>query len=197
MRWIGLTGSIGAGKSTVANLLRKSGFTVIDADALAHQGLKSGTPTFNEIVNKFGNSILGQDGEINRRALGRIIFGDPTLRTWLENLLHPMVQDHVRKLRHQLETAGESIAFYEVPLLFEKNLQSQFDKVVVVWVSSTVQDSRLATRNGWTNEEIEQRNRSQIPVADKIRKADYAINNDGSLEQLEIQVKDLIKKLSN
>lgn len=195
--WIGLTGSIGAGKSTVAKLLRKSGYVVIEADAIAHEGLKKGTPTYDLIVNKFGSGIVDSNGEINRSALGRVIFGDETSRAWLEGVLHPMVQKRVRDLREQLQKKGDAMAFYEVPLLFEKGLQNQFDKIVVVWVSTKVQEQRLQARNAWTSEEIAQRNQSQWPVGEKVKLADFSINNDGELAELEKTVAELIKKLSS
>lgn len=195
MKWIGLTGSIGAGKSTVANLIRLAGFPVIDADALAHEGLVPGTPTYQAIVAKFGESILGPGGEIRRRDLGQIIFSDRTLRSWLEKLLHPMVQQRVRELRSDYQQKGLHLAFYEVPLLFEKGLEGQFDQIVVVWTSDEVQRQRLKNRNQWSDQEIENRRQSQWPVAEKIRRADYAINNDGSLQELERKVQELIKAL--
>ena len=196
MRWIGLTGSIGAGKSTVARLLRKSGYAVIDADALAHETLLPGTEVFEKIKAKVGAEILSPTGEIDRRALGQKVFADASLKAWLEQLVHPLVQEKVRSLRTQLEMSGTLIAFYEVPLLFEKNLENQFDKVVVVWVSPEVQAERLFRRNSWSKEEIANRNQAQLKTEEKIKRADFTINNDGSLAELEIQVQDLIKKLN-
>ncbi len=195
MRWIGLTGSIGAGKSTVANMLRRSGFTVIDADSMAHEGLKSGTSTYNAIVSKFGTKILNASGEIQRRELGKLVFAQPDLRQWLETVLHPVVQEKVKALRKKLEAEGQAMAFYEGPLLFEKGLEKQFDKVIVVWASENVQEQRLQQRNSWTPEEISQRNRSQLPVTEKLKRADFAINNDGTLEGLQHQVDEILEKL--
>jgi dephospho-CoA kinase len=197
MKWIGLTGSIGAGKSTVADLLRKSGYPVIDADSVAHEGLKPGTQTYVEIVNKFGRGILLADGQVHRRELGRLVFADPSLKQWLENVLHPMVQAQVSALRKKLQIQGCKMAFYEVPLLFEKGLQTQFDRVVVVWVSEKIQKQRLLARNAWSESEIQQRISSQWPIAEKLKLADYEINNDGSLAELEQDVTELISKLLN
>jgi dephospho-CoA kinase len=135
-------------------------------------------------------------GEIDRRALGRIIFADPGQKTWLENRLHPMVQTRVREIRQELAAKGDVMAFYEVPLLFEKNLQDQFDKVVVVWVSEAVQLERLRLRNAWSELEIQQRLQAQWPVSEKVRRADFTINNDGDLAELQAKVTDLIERLS-
>ncbi|MEY4617260.1 MAG: hypothetical protein RJB66_2220 [Pseudomonadota bacterium] len=195
MKWIGLTGSIGAGKSTVANALRKAGYHVIDADAIAHESLKKGTTTYDLIVKKIGPTIVEQNGDIDRRALGRVVFGNSSEKSWLEGVIHPHVQARVRELRTELEQKGEFMAFYEVPLLFEKGLQSQFDKVVVVWVSPDVQQERLQKRNAWSAEEISQRNQAQWPIAEKLKQADFAINNDGSLADLEKQIDHVIKQL--
>jgi len=193
--WIGLTGSIGSGKSTVANLLREHGYFVIDADAIAHEGLKSSSPAYKTIIDKLSPSILTVDGEIDRRKLGQIIFSKPELKTWLEGLLHPMVQAKVKMMREQLEAEGQKLAFYEVPLLFEKHLESQFDKIIVVWVPETIQKQRLKKRNAWTDEEINQRNQSQWPINKKLEAADFKINNEGNLQELKLKVEQVLKKL--
>ena len=195
MMWIGLTGSIGSGKSTVANLLREHGYFVIDADAIAHEGLKSSSPAYKTIIDKLSPSILTVDGEIDRRKLGQIIFSKPELKTWLEGLLHPMVQAKVKMMREQLEAEGQKLAFYEVPLLFEKHLESQFDKIIVVWVPETIQKQRLKKRNAWTDEEINQRNQSQWPINKKLEAADFKINNEGNLQELKLKVEQVLKKL--
>lgn len=192
MRWIGLSGSIGAGKSTVAEMLRKSGYSVIDADSIAHEGLKSGTSAYKDIVDKFGTKVLDENGEIVRRELGKLIFKDANLKEWLESLLHPYVQSKVRDIRHSLERSGADMAFYEVPLLFEKKLEKQFEKIVVVAVSPEVQKQRLKARNRWSDSEIEDRVRAQIPVQEKIRRADFVIMNDGTREDLEKKVSELV-----
>lgn len=195
MLWIGLTGSIGSGKSTVANLLRKSGYSVVNADAIAHEGLRPGTTSFNEIVKKFSSKILDSDGQINRRELGKLIFSDNSKKEWIENLLHPMVQMKVQQLRKKLQDQGHKIGFYEVPLLFEKNLQSQFDKIIVVAVSSEIQNQRLKLRSSWNDKEIAERNNAQIDIDEKIKNADYVIYNNGTLDELTIKVSELVKTL--
>ncbi len=197
MMWIGLTGSIGSGKSTVALILKKLGYYVVNADAIAHEGLKSGSASFDAIRDRFGPQILTSDGEVDRRKLGQLVFSNPIHKSWLEGLLHPMVQTKVQALRKQLEFEGHLLAFYEVPLLFEKKLESQFDKVIVVWVSDSVQRERLKKRNAWTEEEITQRNQAQWPIEDKLKRADYSINNDGSVEDLEGQIESILKRLKN
>jgi dephospho-CoA kinase len=194
--WIGLTGSMGSGKSSVAKLLQEFGYFVVDADTLAHEGLEPGSASFDSIVKKLGSSILQLDGEIDRRKLGQIIFAEPGLKSWLESLIHPIVQMKVQAKRKEWEKLGAKVAFYEVPLLFEKGLESQFDKIIVVWVSEKIQYQRLKSRNNWTDEEIYHRNQSQWPINKKLEKADYKINNDGTIEELRLQVQQLLKKLN-
>ncbi len=195
MKWIGLTGNIGAGKSTVSKILKEEGYSVVDADTIAHQCLDKSTNTFDQIVNKFGSKILNHNGEIDRKELGKIIFSDSSMREWLEKIIHPFVQSEVLKLKDQFNKDGHEMAFYEVPLLFEKNLENQFDSVLVVWVSDLIQKQRLLSRNNWSPSEINIRNESQWPIQKKIERANFSINNDGSIEQLRSKIKEVINQL--
>jgi dephospho-CoA kinase len=197
MQWIGLTGSIGAGKSTVAGMLRKAGYTVVDADSIAHEGLRSGTSTYQAIVDKLGIKILTSDGEIDRRKLGQLIFADNSQRAWLEGLLHPMVQSRVKEIRTELESSGETLAFYEVPLLFEKGLEKQFDQIMVIWAPESIQIPRLMSRNGWTAEEVAQRSKLLLPMAEKIKRADFSIENSGTIAELQLRIEQVLKILKN
>lgn len=199
MRWIGLTGSVGSGKTTVAEILRKSGFPVIHADQIAHQTLKSTNPgvpsVYHSVVQRLGTGVLDAAGEIDRRKLGQFVFQDLNLRQWLESLIHPQVQAEVLRQRSELSAQGHTHAIYEIPLLFEKGLEEQFDDIILVWSSPEIQRERLRIRNSWSDKEINQRLQSQWPLEKKIPHSSIIIQNDSSLKDLELKINEIIKKL--
>lgn len=195
MKWIGLTGSIATGKSTVKRLIEGLGFPVIDADLIAHQVSAKGTPGIREIASHFGTEILNADQSLDRKKLAGIVFSDDALRLKLEGILHPLIQVEVQKQKAQFAKAGHAICFYDVPLLFEKNLQSNFDLVVLVWCEQGQQLQRLMARNGLTYEEAMARMSPLTPMCEKVSKADRCVDNSTDLGGLELQIKHLIKTL--
>lgn len=194
MKWIGLTGGLGSGKSTVARLLRTKGYPVIDADELAKDVVAAGTKGQREVVQEFGADVLLADGQLDRRALGRKVFGHPDRLLKLESIIHPLVQFEVETRRKAFASQGFRLAFYDVPLLFEKNIPG-FDAVVVVAAPEPLRRSRVAMRDGLGEEEILRRLASQLPMDVKEAKADHVLRNDGDLAHLEAQVDDLVLKL--
>lgn len=186
---------MGSGKTSVAEILRRSGYCVADADALAHECLRPGTSSFDQIVEKFGSEILDTKGSIDRRKLGLKVFSDGKARLWLEQLIHPFVQERVRELQTSWKQQGIPFAFYDVPLLFEKNMEAQFDGVIVVTCSKENQKQRLKLRNSWTDAEIQQRLEALLPMEVKNQKATYLIHNDGSHQDLEKAVHALLQQL--
>jgi dephospho-CoA kinase len=188
MLWVGLTGGIGSGKSTVSRLLRERGYTVVDADVLAREVAQAGTPAHSEIEAAFGRDVITDSGELDRKKLGAIVFADPTKRDLLEKIIHPRVRLLALEKRKALEAEGRSIAFYDVPLLFEKNMQDLFDEIVVVHCAPDLQLKRLMARDGSTKEAAEARIKAQMPLKDKVTLADVAIANDGDLAGLEREV---------
>jgi dephospho-CoA kinase len=194
MKWIGLTGGLASGKTTVANLLRTKGLPVIDADQIAKDVVALGTPGLSNVIKEFGDDLRRPDGSLDRQRLGEKVFGDPARLLQLENLLHPLVQAEVSRLRANYEKQGHALAFYDVPLLFEKNLTG-FDAVVVVSSSEERQRARMKSRNGWSDDEIDRRLSSQIPLKEKVLKATHVIHNDAGLSELETGVDELLKKL--
>ncbi len=197
MKWIGLTGGIATGKSTVAKILDQSGFKVVDADVVARQVVQPGTDCFKRIVKTFGRTLVQSDGQLDRKALGALVFSDPKRRLELENISHPYIQAHVLKLRKQFEQDGVEIAFYDVPLLFEKKLEKDFDAVVLVASSIQNQLNRLMRRNSLSEDQAKERMSAQIPISEKISKADYIIWNDGSEKHLEIEVLNFLEKMKS
>ncbi len=199
MLWVGLTGGLASGKSTVAGLLRRRGIPVVDADELARKALSSGGPAFRQVVQKWGQDILDDKGEIRRDRLAEIVFKNAADRVWLEDLVHPIVRDQALKLRRDFEKAGQKVAFYDVPLLFEKNMKPDFDAVWVVSCSEPEQIRRAMARNGWTREQAMRRMAHQMSLTEKSTLADFLIENPVSSvpfhEHLERQIDQGLKQI--
>lgn len=195
MKWIGLTGGLGSGKTTVARMLRTKGYPVVDADEIARAAVAPGTEGLREVLAHFGGDLRRSDGTLDRRALGRRVFGEPEKLLKLESLLHPRVQAEVSARRKAFASQGFRVAFYDVPLLFEKNLEG-FDAIVVVTAPEDVRQARVKARDNLSDAEIVQRLASQIPLSEKEARATFVLRNDGDLGHLEMQVDDLIKVLT-
>jgi dephospho-CoA kinase len=195
LKTIGITGGIGSGKSSVAGILAKMGFVVISADAVAHAELEKGKDAYAKIVDHFGAAILGPDGQINRRALGKIVFDDSLTRQKLESILHPMVIADIQKQIACFSKSGQKAVFVEVPLLFEVGMERMFDEVWVVSVSPEEQMKRLAERDKLSGRDIRRRISAQLPLAEKETRADRVINNNCGMADLERQVNDLLHTL--
>lgn len=195
MKWIGLTGGIGSGKSTVAVILREKGLAVIDADEMARLAVSPGTETLLKIVRAFGPEILNEDGSLNRRALADLVFKDSKLLLALEQIIHPKVQELTQKKRQELAASGAKVAFYDVPLLYEKKLEKQFDAVVVVSSGEEQQIERVMIRSAISREEVRRRIASQMLLSEKVKKANFVIHNDRDINHLRSQVDQLLSQL--
>ncbi len=195
MKWVGLTGGIGTGKSTVAKCLRQRGYVVVDADQLAREAIKKDSPGLKAVLQAFGPRLLSPDGELDRQALAKIVFDDQMALEKLERIVHPIVRMLTETTKKKLSVEGETCAFYDVPLLFEKNMEALFDLLVVVVSEEHAQVERLKKRNAWSEQEIKKRIARQLPLADKKTKAHFVVVNDGSLEDLEAQVDKLLEFL--
>lgn len=196
MKWIGLTGGIGSGKSAASSCFSKLGVPVLDADKLAKKVVDIGTPGLALVVNEFGNEMLRHDQSLDREKLGKTVFSQPEKLQKLESIIHPLVQQEIRKARAELEGQGHLYAIYDVPLLYEKNL-SGFDAVIVVDCSLQNRIERLQRRNQWPLNEIHQRINAQIPLAEKVQRANYVIDNNGDQQALERAVVELHKLLAS
>ncbi len=192
MLWIGLTGGIASGKSTVAKILRELGYPVVEADALAHLAYNKNSDGYKQIVHNFGRDILDRQENIDRKKLGQLVFSDKKKLALLESLIHPLVQELALREKISLEEKGFAAAFYEVPLLFEKNLQSKFDCTVLVSTSDELQRSRLKARNQMTDAEIDSRIASQLPLKVKKEKSDFIIQNDQHEAELKLEVEKMV-----
>lgn len=189
MFWVGLTGGIASGKSTVARHFETMGFTVINADQLAHAAMAPGSDGAREIRKSFGDGVFLADGNVDRAQLGRIIFDDAShaKRLELEKILHPEVRKRAEVEKRRLEARGDRMAVYEIPLLFEKKLEDQFDLIITVAVSPEIQIERLMARSGLNREEAQNRIRAQLAQDQKILGSDFVIWNNGGIEALRLE----------
>lgn len=176
----GLTGGIGSGKSTVAARFRARGLPVIDADVLAREVVARGSPGLAEIRARFGDAVLDEHGELDRKRLAEVVFHDPDARRDLNAITHPRVRDLAIQRVQELDARGEPLACYEVPLLVETGLAEVLRPLVVVVVDVATQIERSVRRDGSTREHVEARIAAQLPLADKAKLADYVIDNSGS-----------------
>ena len=194
---VALTGSIGGGKSAVAELLRGRGAAIIDADRIARELLLPGTAPYNETVALFGPSVVTPEGNIDRGAVASRIFKDPLLRREIEAILHPRINAEFLAQVASLRAANEvPIIVYVVPLLFETGRDlSMFDEVIVVATDPDIALERAARRDGASREDIERRYHSQLPIEDKVARATIVVNNNGSREDLVRRVAELWEQL--
>lgn len=193
MRRVVVTGGIGSGKSAVSRLFEELGAVLIDADALAREVVAAGTTGLEEIVRTFGPDLVGPDGELDRPAMGRRVFDDPTARTQLEAIIHP----RVRKRSDEIEAsvAGDAVVVHDIPLLVETGQAGRFDVVVVVDVPEEVQVERLMRDRGMSEQEARSRIRAQASREQRLAVADHVIDNTGAREDLRPQVARVLEQL--
>ncbi len=192
MKVVALTGGIGSGKSLVANYFFSLGAEVIDADQLARQAIERGSEGFDEVLTAFGDGIL-KDGDIDRRALGELIFSDPDKRKLLEGIIHPRVQQALADARKSL--VDDQILIYEIPLLVETNAASKFDLVITVEAPLDTRIDRLKKR-GLLQYEIEKRIANQVTPEARKAVANIVIENNGSEEELLRKVETIWEELN-
>lgn len=189
---VGLTGGIGAGKSTVADLFAKLGAIVIRADELARQVIEVNSSGFNQVITRFGKEILKKDGSIDRAKLAKIVFKDSNALKDLEKIIHPLVRNKTNELIEQQNP--EAIIVNEVPLLLEKNMEKLYDFLVIVISSEKNRTKRLLDK-GLSKEQIRDRMNHQVDDETRKTKADFLVVNDGNLEQLEKDVNKIWQSL--
>ncbi|MDV2885897.1 dephospho-CoA kinase [Alkalihalophilus pseudofirmus] len=193
---IGLTGGIASGKSTVSNWLSEHGYPIIDADKIARDVVEPGMGAYEAIVGQFGREILFEDGTINRKKLGSIIFKDEKKRSELNQIVHPAVRREMLAQKDRYEAEGHETIIFDIPLLFESNLFHLVDRVMLVYVDKQTQLNRLLDRDQAGSEDAKARIASQLPLEDKKSRADYIIDNSGSLEETFQQLKNVIQHWS-
>jgi dephospho-CoA kinase len=192
MLLVGLTGNYGMGKSAVLKMFQKLGAVTYDADEIVASLLRKET-VLKKITDIFGDVIIRADGSLDKKKLADIIFVDATLRRSLEDILHPLIFKEIDRLLEREENKG-SIAIVEAPLLFERHYEAKFQRLITVATGQEKALERLE-KTGITREEALQRIHSQLPIEEKISRSDFTINNDGSPEETELQVKNIYNNL--
>jgi dephospho-CoA kinase len=185
---IGLTGGFGTGKTTVAGILRSKGIKVIDADAIGHSLLKPGTRVYAAIVRRFGSTVLQRDGKIDRGELSRIVFSRNASLDSLNKIIHPEI---IRIIKNEISLVRKGVVVLDAPLLLEVGFQRFVDKVIVVAASRKNQITRAQKRMRLSKAAINRRICSQIPLQDKVRMADFVIDNNGTRETLRKRVEEI------
>ncbi len=180
---LGLTGGIASGKSVVADCFVECGAILVSADLLAREVVNPGSPTLARLVETFGPDILTPGGSLNREIMAQKVFSDPVARRKIETITHPAIA-HLAECRlTELRNSPHDLIVYEVPLLFEAGAESRVDQILVVIVEPGEQMTRLRQRDHLDETEAKQRITAQWPQADKVQRADYVIDNSGSLQQ--------------
>lgn len=188
---VGLTGSFGSGKSTVAKILKSCGARIIDADAISHRVIRRGSLVYEKILKIFGSSILGKNGQIDRRKLAKIVFNDKPLLLRLNRAVQPPV---VKIIRQEL-TAKKGILVLDAPLLIEAGLLRVVDKLIVVKINKKTQIARLMSHKKISRSDIIKRINAQMDLGKKVRLADFIIDNNGNIAYTKKQAKLIWKKL--
>lgn len=195
---IGLTGGIASGKSTVSSILMEKGFRVIDSDIISREVVEPGQPGYKELVTYFGNEILYEDGSLNRKVLGDIVFSNEELLEILNNITHPYIfKELIKKINVE---CFNNIVFVDIPLLFERfdELIKQdiiFDETWLIYTDEVIQLERLILRNNLSEKEAINRIKSQMPLKEKKGKATRIIDNNGDIAHLSRIVEELLNEL--
>ncbi len=191
MKRIAICGNIASGKSTVQKMLEAKGYKVLDTDEISHKLL---TVKNKKLFEAFKNYDVFKDGEFSRYKVGQLIFSDEKARQIISSIMHPQIADEIKKFFDV--NKSEEFLFVGIPLLFEANMQSMFDKIIFIYADDDLRLERLLKRNNYTTEHAMARIASQMPQNLKLNKSDYVLNNKGSLEDLSKAVDNLLSVIS-
>lgn len=184
MKVIGLTGGIASGKSLVSQAMRTLGAVIINADEIAHAATAPHQPVWNETIELFGKEILSEDGSIDRKKLGEIVFNDRKKLMQLNQITHPRIG---QEIRNRIKKAGlanpQAVVLVEVPLLYEAHMENLFDEIWVTWVDRETQIKRLMNRDGISEQDAIKRIEAQMPLDEKVKRADWVIDNNHEIEE--------------
>ena len=191
MLTIGLTGGIGTGKSSVTAILRDLGAAFIDADQVGWEAYRKDSTGFDAIVVAFGDGVVADDGEIDRKALGQIVFSDSNRMSELTGIVWPLIRESVKEQLNRNREQGAAVTVVEAAVLFEAQWESMFDEVWVVTTPREAVESRLTERDGISAAEIEARISAQMMEEERVQRGDVIINNDGDLKHLRSMVENM------
>ncbi len=194
IRVIGLTGGIATGKSSVADFLEKRGLPVVDADILSRDVVRPGSLCLARIVDTFGSEVLSNDGTLDRKRLGVIVFSDPVKRKLLEDIIHPEIRRLAKERIAAVAAAGQNVVFYMAPLLIEAGATDLVDEIWVVTASPEVQLERVMYRDGISREQAERIITAQMPLKDKERFGQIVIDNSGTPDDLQNRLSAILDK---
>jgi dephospho-CoA kinase len=190
---VGLTGGVASGKSTVSRMLDELGAVLVDADVLAREVVAKGTPGLEEVVEAFGPEILTDDGELDRPAMGAIVFADAEKRRVLEGIIHPRVRERGAEL--EASAGPDDVVVHDIPLLAETGQAAGFDAVIVVDVPTELQVQRMVELRGMSREDAEARVAAQASRGERLAIATHVVDNTGTLEDLRRRVTELYHEL--
>lgn len=179
---VAITGNIASGKSTVEKILTQKGFSVLDTDKVTHKLLNC-----DEVFDAFKGFDVVENGQISRQKLGQIVFNNNDLLKKLEQILHPKIQTEIENFFK--EHKSEKVVFVSIPQLFEANMENLFDKIILITADDNIRLQRLVDRNGFDKDYAQKRINAQIPQEEKIKKSDTIINNNGTLDEIEKQLR--------
>lgn len=191
MLLVGLTGNIGSGKSTVAQMLSERGATIIDADVLARRSVELGTAAYAKIVARWGSSILAPDNHLDRAALRRVVFADHAQLEELNQIVHPEVERLRARLIDQARRRGDRVVVCDIPLLFERHMTDRFDRILLVDAHRAIRLERLVKERDLRETEAMDMIAAQMPAELKRARADFIVENDGTFAQLERRVNEV------
>ena len=190
---VGLTGGVASGKSTVSGLLAELGAVVIDADQLAREVVERGTPGLAQVVEAFGEELLTPDGDLDRPAMGRLVFGDEEKRKRLEAIVHPLVFERYAEIEGS--APADAVVVHDIPLLAESGRADTFDEVIVVDAPTELQVERTVRDRGWTEDEARSRIAAQATREQRLAVATIVIENSGTLDELRARVREVWEQL--
>lgn len=180
---IGLTGGIGTGKSTITHVLEEQGAAIVNADVVGHEVYQVGRPAYHEVLRAFGESVLDDDKAIDRKKLGALVFGDPKELAKLNSIVHPRMKGMMRERLQELKRLGTKIAVIEAAILLEARWDDLANEIWVVSAPPEIAAQRVAARSGFTQEQVMERIRAQMPNDQRVKRADVVIDTSGTMDE--------------